>query len=544
MNVKRWMGGVILALAAGGCVVGPDYQKPAVSVPARFSAAHPATRPATQPVAGLERWWENFNDPVLDSLVDRAVKTNLDLRIAQSRVREARSQLQIQRAGQLPRLNSSASYARDRFSKEGFYLPAGAAGGGQATLSGNGGGGAAGAAAGTLGRSESRATSANGSSNSTFSNSSGLASAFTRSEIDTWQGGFDASWELDIFGGVQRSIEAAGADEQAAVESRRDVMVSLLAELARNYIDVRGLQRELEIAKENIRSQQDTVDLTRSRFAAGLSTDLDVARAEAQVATTRAAVPGLITSLQMSVHRIGVLMGQDPAALEAELTRAAPIPAPPPTVPVGLPSQLLRRRPDIRRAERQLAAATARVGAATADLFPRFSLTGSLGLASGQITNLGRLDAVYYGIGPSVSWPIFDAGRIRANINVQNAREEQALAQYQASILTSLEDVENAIVAYDQEQARHAQLQRAVDANRRAVELADQLYQKGLTDFLNVLESQRNLFASEDQLVQSERNLSSDVVSLYKALGGGWEAEQNAAPDSPGIVGPHLARAK
>jgi multidrug efflux system outer membrane protein len=339
-------------------------------------------------------------------------------------------------------------------------------------------------------------------------------------------------------------VEAAGADAQAAVESRRDVMVSLLAELARNYIEVRGLQRELAIADQNIRSQQDTVDLTRSRFTAGLSTDLDVARAEAQVATTRAAVPGLQTSLQMGIHRIGVLLGQSPAALETELTREAPIPAPPPTVPVGLPSQLLRRRPDIRRAERQLAAASARVGAATADLFPRFSLNGSLGLAAGQFTNLGRLDSAYYSIGPGVSWPIFDAGRIRSNITVQSAREEQALAQYQAAVLTSLEDVENAIVAYGQEQARHRELQNAVDANRRSVELANQLYQKGLTDFLNVLESQRSLFASEDQLVQSERNMSSDVVSLYKALGGGWEAEQSGAPAAPRLVGPHWARAR
>ncbi|HZL35067.1 MAG TPA: efflux transporter outer membrane subunit [Tepidisphaeraceae bacterium] len=541
MIKNRWLISAALPLGFSGCVVGPDYTKPRMPVPARFSATQPSTQPAAQPIAGLERWWENFNDPMLDSLVGRAVRTNLDLRIAQSRVREARSQLTIQRGAQLPTVNAAAAYSRDRFSKEGFYIPgAGGAGAGGGTLSGNTGGAAGTAAGGTLGRSQARA--ANGAGNGNSSNTSnGLASAFNRSEIDTWQGGFDASWEIDVFGGVRRSVEAAGADEQAAIEARRDVMVSLLAEVARNYIEVRGLQRELQIAGQNIRSQQDTVDLTRSRFQAGLATDLDVARAEAQVATTRSAVPALRTSLAQGIHRIGVLLGQDPTALESELMRAAPIPAPPPVVPVGLPSQLLRRRPDIRRAERQLAAATARVGAATADLFPRFSLTGSTGLAAGQFTNLGRLDSVYYSVGPSISWPIFDAGRIRANIKVQNAREEEALAQYQATVLVSFEDVENAIVGYAQEQARHHELQRAVDANTRAVDLATQLYQKGLTDFLNVLESQRNLFASQDQLVQSERSLSSDVVALYKALGGGWEAELGTPPARPSVVGPHWA---
>jgi len=527
----------VLPLGLAGCTVGPDYKAPKQLVPATFTAsvatshiaATPATAPATQPttqpaappppVVNLQRWWESFEDPTLDSLIDRAVRSNLDLRIAQSRVREARGQLIIQEAAGLPTLNADGGYNRYRFSKEGFYIPSPAAAGNGGRLSGasapppSGGG--------TLGRvnpavAERRAQASSGSS-------SGLASAFTKTEIDTFQGGFDSSWEIDVFGGTRRSVEAASADQQASIEARRDTMISLLSEVARNYIEVRGVQRELRIADENIKSQQDTLDLTRSRFQAGLATDLDVARAEAQLASTKATVPGSITMLQEAIHRIGVLLGQSPTALELELTREAPIPAPPPLVPVGLPSELLRRRPDIRRAERQLAAANARIGAATADLFPRFSLTGSLGLAAGTFRNLGRLDSVYYSIGPSISWPIFDAGRIRANINVQNEREEQAAAQYEAAVLNSLEDVENALVGYTQEQARHRDLQVAVDSNRRAVDLANQLYQKGLTDFLNVLDAQRNLFASEDSLVQSEQAMSSDVVALYKALGGGWE---------------------
>jgi NodT family efflux transporter outer membrane factor (OMF) lipoprotein len=506
-------------------MVGPDYQQPKTPMPAGFSATQPATQPSTtQPAAEIGRWWETFNDPVLNSLIDRAVKSNLDIRLAQTRVRESRFSTEIQRAGLLPVADADASYNRDRFSKTGFYLggtnpPTDLSPG--ATGTPNTGTGN------TINRSS---KAANGkATSSTGAPQSGLISSLSKTEFDVFQGGFDASWEIDVFGGVRRNIEAARADEQAAIESGRDAMVSLLAEVARNYIQLRGVQRELAISAENIRSQQDTVDLTRSRFQAGLATDLDVARAEAQVATTRATVPALQTTLQQSIHRLGVLLGQQPTALQVELEKPAPIPPPPPEIPVGLPSELLRRRPDVRRAERQLAAATARVGVATADLFPRFSLTGSLGLAAGQFKQLGRLDSVYYTVGPSVSWPIFDAGKIQANIRVQNAREQEYLTQYEATVLISLEDVENALVAYSQEQARRQELQRAVDANRRAVDLANQLYSKGLTDFLNVLDSQRNLYAAQDALVQSERNVSSNVVALYKALGGGWEAQEQSA---------------
>lgn len=522
----------LLPVAVAGCTVGPNYTPPAMPVPQMYANARPATQPGEQVAAiHMERWWEAFSDPTLDSLIDRAVRNNLDLRIAQSRVREAREQLTIQRAGILPNVNADAGYTRDRFSKEGFYIPNGA-GGRPSTLGGTNGGVGNGGTLNHVNPSLRRAAG-NGNNNNN-SSSSGLASAFNRTEIDTWQGGFDASWELDVFGGQRRAIEAARADEQANIEARRDTMVSLLAEVARNYIDLRATQRQLAIARENIRSQQDTLDLTRSRFAAGLATDLDVARAEAQVDTTRATVPGSLTTLQQSAHRIAVLLGQQPSALEQELlSKEAPIPPAPPMVPVGLPSDLLRRRPDVRRAERQLAAATARVGAATADLFPRFSLTGSLGLASGTFHNIGRLDSAYYSVGPSVSWPIIDFGRIRANIQVQTERQGQAADQYTAAVLVSLEDVENALVAYTQEQARYKELKAAVDANERAVSLATQLYQKGLTDFLTVLDAQRNLFASQDQLVQSEQLVSSDVISLYKSLGGGWEYQEQS-PAAPG----------
>jgi NodT family efflux transporter outer membrane factor (OMF) lipoprotein len=506
----------LAALGVGGCTVGPNYAPPKVPVPDHYGTTQPsATQPTTASAApvDLARWWESFNDPMLNSLIERAVKSNLDLRVATSRVLESRAQRQIQTTGLFPVANASASYARDRFSKNGFYIPG--AGAAQST----------GATAGTTGRAA-NSSSGTGSGGSNSSSSNGLASAFNRSEIDTWQGGFDASWEIDLFGGVQRTIEAARADEQAAVDARRDTLVTLLAEVARNYIDVRGLQRELAIARDNVRSQQDTVELTRSRFKAGLATDLDVARAEAQVAMTQSQIPALETSRQQAVHHLGILLGQDPISLRAELTPDGPIPPPPPQVPVGLPSELLRRRPDIRRAERELASATANIGVATADLFPRFALTGGVGLAAGKVNEIFRTDSAYYSIGPAIQWRIFDAGRIQYNIRVQNARQQESLGTYQATVLRALEDVENALVGYDQERQRWQALAQAVNANQRAVDLAQQLYTKGLTDFLNVLESQRNLFASQDQLAQSERNLSSDVVALYKALGGGWESQE------------------
>jgi NodT family efflux transporter outer membrane factor (OMF) lipoprotein len=427
--------------------------------------------------------------------------------VAELRLRESRYQLQSQRTGIFPVANGSASYQHDRFSKNGFYIPGAAAG--AATSGGS--------------SAPSRAAPAGGAASS---NSSGLASAFNRTEIDTWQAGFDASWEIDFFGGVQRSIEAARADEQASVEARRDALVTLLAEVARNYIDLRGSQRELAIARENVRSQQDTVELTRSRFQAGLTSDLDVARAEALVATTQSQIPPVETAIQQDIHRLSVLLGQAPGSLEQELSEPRPMPSAPPEIPVGIPSELLRRRPDVRQAERQLAAASARIGSATAELFPRFALTGGLGLAAGHPEDVFKTSSVYYSVGPAINWRIFDSGRIRANIQVENAREQEAAAQYQSVVLRSLEDVENALVAYAHERTRWQSLEQAVNANRRAVELANQLYIKGLTDFLNVLESQRNLFASEDQLAQSERTVSADVVALYKALGGGWESQE------------------
>jgi outer membrane protein, multidrug efflux system len=466
-----------LAFFASACAVGPNYQKPDFPVPSKWQEAQQTgidTRSAE-----LTRWWTSFNDPLLDSLVERAVRSNLDLRVAEARIREARASRAVTAAGEWPAVDVSSSYKRIRSSENAF------------AVSPQGGGG---------------------------------PSSFPGGNLDQnfYQAGFDASWEIDVFGGVRRSIEAADATIEANVENRRDVLVTLLGDVARNYIDVRGFQSRLEVARANLKSQQDTLDLTKVRFQAGLASDLDVAQQEGQLNTTAAQIPTLESSLKQAAYRLDVLLGSQPGALWDELSKAGAIPSLPPEVLVGLPSELLRRRPDIRTAERQIAAATAQIGAATADLFPKFSLTGTAGLQSISASDWFTGRSRFWSVGPTISWPIFDAGRIRANIEVRNAQQEQALAQYEKTILAALGDVETSLVNYSREQARYRSLSDAVAANRRAVEMSNELYIRGLVDFLNVLENQRSLYASENDLAQSEAAMASNLVSLYKALGGGW----------------------
>lgn len=474
------------SIFAAGCMVGPNYHPPEPKTSGKWSGSN-ASDAAKQekPISvakedqlPVAQWWTTFNDPTLNTLVERAVRGNLDLQIAQARVREARAQRGVVSADLYPTMNVSGSYQRSRTSKN-----------------------------------------ING-----VQSQSGSQSNFGVSG-DLYQAGFDASWEIDVFGGIRREIEAANADINAEVENRRNTLVTLLAEVARNYTELRGAQRQIAIASENLRAQQETLELTRVRFDAGLVSDLDVARAEAQAQTTASQIPALESSSQQSIHLLSVLLGQEPDALMNELSNVAPIPQTPPEIPIGLPSDLLRRRPDVRRAERQLAAATARIGVATADLFPKFSLTGFLGLTSSKFSKLGNSGSTTWSILPGVSWPVFDFGRIRSNIAVQNAREEQAAIFYEQTVLTSLREVADALISFSQEQIRRQSLASAVDSNRRAVSLANDLYKQGLADFLSVLQVQRDLFDSQDALVQSDRRVSSNLVALYKALGGGWEIE-------------------
>jgi NodT family efflux transporter outer membrane factor (OMF) lipoprotein len=475
----------VLAIGLSGCKVGPDHTPPKPEAPEAFThtgAEGFGGSSVIDPNKAVDAdWWKMLGDPVLDDLVKRSVVGNLDLRSAAARIREARAQRGVIAPAALPQVDATAGASRSRESKN--------------TRQG--------------------------------SIASGDAS-------NLFQAGFDASWELDVFGRVSRDVEAADADIASAEENRRDVLVTLVSEVARNYVELRGFQQRLAIARKNIQVQQSTLDLTRNRFNAGLSSDLDVAQAESSLASVQALVPQFDAAVQATIHRIGVLLGRRPTELLAELTPESAIPTAPATIPVGLPSDLLRRRPDIRRAERNIAAATARIGVATADLYPRFSITGSFGFAADKVPSLPDASSRFWSFGPAMRWPILDWGRIRSNIAVQDARSEQSLVLYEQAVLRSFEEVENSLVNYTREQARRTSLVSALNADRRAFDVANRLYASGVADFQRVLDSQRALFAGEDALSESDKQMATNLVSIYKALGGGWETilpvEQAAAP--------------
>jgi multidrug efflux system outer membrane protein len=482
---KGLIGVSLFLVTVTGCMVGPNFQRPPESVPAQWSGPlpPPSPQPATLAEKELAYWWTVFEDQTLTFLIDRAVESNLDLKLAESRIRQARAARGVAASGIGPTADTTGSFRRTRspeISSSGGGLP-------------------------------------------------GAADSKTEGVISNqYQAGFDAGWELDIFGGIRRGIEAADADLQAAVETRRDVLVTLTAEVARNYIDLRALQKRIAIARKNLKAQEHSAGLTRQRFEAGFVSGLDVANAQTQVATTAAQIPLLEASARQSIYSLSVLLGQEPGALIQELSPSLAIPAAPPSVPVGVPSDLLRRRADIRRAEAEIHSATARIGVATADLFPRFTLSGSVGLQASDLGSWFSWGNRLWSFGPSVGWRIFDSGRIRSNIELQKALEEQSLIVYRQTVLTALQEVENVLVASEKEQEHLQALSAAVSASRKAVDLATQLYVEGQTDFLNVLQAQQSLYATEDALSQSTQTVSTNLVALYKALGGGWEAKPRA----------------
>jgi NodT family efflux transporter outer membrane factor (OMF) lipoprotein len=469
MNMSsKWGAIALIAILLSGCTVGPNFQAPQTQMPADW--VPPTSQPTTnQSVATAEipeigKWWEVFHDPTLNSLIDRAYESNLDLKVAETRIREARATRIIATAALWPSLDSSASYTRAGIVRSG--------------------------------------------------------------PTDLYRAGLDASWEIDVFGGNRRNVEAATAELESSIESRRDVLVTLMSEVALTYIDLRSFQREIEIAYENLDAQRHSADLTRRRLVAGFVSRLDTANADASVASTESTIPSLQASVRQSIYALSVLLGQQPAALVSELSETASIPLVPARVPVGLPSDLLRRRPDIRQAEANLHAATADIGVAVSDLYPRFSLDGSFSYQGDRPGHLMTLQNGAWAIGPSVSWNIFDAGRIRANIEFQKAAAEASLLAYQSTILTALQDVENSLVAYETEQHHYKYIVISVDANRLALDISTQLYANGQTTFLDVLNAQRSLFGAQTAQVDSERTIATNLVSLYKALGGGWEFEE------------------
>jgi multidrug efflux system outer membrane protein len=485
---------LFLAITAGGCSVGIDYKAPQTSAPAKFGESHlgPTTR-AVEPV-DLAVWWKTFRDPELDSLMDRAVANNNTLLQAEARVRQARAQLGVEWGYEFPTLNASGGATRSHYSK---YVSNSSVGGASAAEAGGAGSTGTGVVGTTIGTNH------------------------RTSEL--YQAGFDAGWEIDVFGGTRRSIEAAEDDVEAQVDARRFALVTLTAEVANDYVLLRSYQVELQLTQSNLASEQETLKLTQSRFNAGLVSDLDVAQAEASAATTAAQVPATEILIKQTVHAISILLGDPPMALASELEKNGPMPPTPPEIPVGLPSELLRRRPDVRQAERLLAEQTANIGVAVANLFPKFSLTGSLGQESSRLGLSAKSGSTIWSFGPSVSWQILDYNQLRNEVRVSNAIQAQALYNYQQVVLQSFGDVEDALIAYSQDQIRTKTLVEEVNANQRAVDLSVQLYKRGLGDFLNVQTAERALYSSQSDLTSSQSNVGTDLVRLYKALGGGWD---------------------
>lgn len=459
----------LLGIVLSGCTVGPDYDPPKSDLPALYAeAAAQGGLPVGQPT-----WWRQLGDPVLDYLMQTALQSAPGLAEAAARVREARALAGIAGADQLPQIDVLGEYRRSHGSDK---VPTGVSPGG-------------------LGPDK---------------------------NSNLWQVGFDASWELDIFGGERRRVEAADADYQARLADRDAVELSLLAEVARNYLKLRAAQRETDVARQNLAIEQDALSLAQVQFTAGLAGSLDILQAQAQVSDTEARIPNLDSDAHAAAFRIGALIGQLPEDLKVLLSASAPIPQTMPDVPVGLPSDLLRRRPDIRAAERRLAAETARIGVAEADFYPHFSLTGIGGFQSLQLGSTGSLASGYFSLGPNIRWNVFDAGRVRLAVEAEQAKTDAAAAVYRRTVLDALSEVETALVAYGKAEERRISLAAEVGTNRQAVTVATRLYRQGLNDFLWVLDAERSLANATYALVESDRDTALAFVALDKALGGGW----------------------
>ncbi len=502
---------VALALLAAGCTVGPDWDRHAMWSPPSWlegghrggtDAATVASMPVSEPPD--PQWWSLFHDAELTSLETRVAAANLTVRLATIRLVESRSQRQITGADQFPTLQADGSYTREEISRKGVLGLFGGGGGSAGSFTSQGA-----SAGGTSGRSAGIPTSVTGGARVP--------------PFNLWQSGFDASWELDFWGRVRREVEGADASVEASADARRNALVSVLAEVARDYLQLRGIQTQLVITRDNIGTEQESLALTRERFRGGLTTELDVANAAAQLQTTLAQVPSLEQQQAQTINALSFLLGEAPQALEAELITPAPVPPVPPRVPVGVPSELARRRPDIREAEAQLHAATADIGVAVADFYPKVTLDGSIGLQALQFKDVGNWGARQYGLGPSISLPIFQGGRLRATLELRKVQQQEAALSYQQTVLQAWHDVDNALTAYGTEQRRHDALSAAVEQNRLALDLSRQRYTQGLADFLDVLDTQRALLSAQLALAESATSVSANLVQLYKALGGGWE---------------------
>jgi NodT family efflux transporter outer membrane factor (OMF) lipoprotein len=456
------------------CAVGPDYKQPEYQVPDYWHIR--LVEGLAEGQVPLATWWQTLNDPILNSLMERAVDGNLDLKEAYARVKEARAIRGIATGERWPDVNADGQVTHQRNSEDFFTVGV--------DKDGN-----------------------------------------PDSASDTIRGGnVNANWEIDFWGRVSRSIASANANFEASIEDYRDALVILYAEIASNYVELRTLQERIKVTEFNVETQRGTLGITQARFKAELTSELDVRQAELNLARTESRIPALRQLAAQAIHRLGVLIGTFPGELYAELTTPKPIPQPPPEVLMGVPADAMRQRPDIRAAERRLAAQTERIGIATADLYPTFFLLGDFGYL-GIRNDLFDGSRKSYSFGPTLSWNIFDGGRVRNRIKAEDARTEQALASYENTVLKALEDVENAAVAYTEELQRRDMLYRSVVAAQKSVELVSVQYKTGLTDFQNVLDMERSLAEQADRHVESVGLVTQDLILIYRALGGGWEPD-------------------
>ena len=458
---------ISLAVAAvlSGCAVGPNYVRPKTQAAPQFAGAEPGVYSNQQ--SQIE-FWKQFDDPQLDQLVTDALSANYDLRIAVGRLVQARALRNESRFDLAPTVTASGGYTKQR----------------------------------------------------TPAVENPFGGPYT---TKLYNAGFDAAWELDFFGGVRRNIQARNAELQGEVANLHDAQVSVIAEVARNYFELRGEQTQLAVAQANVKNQEQVLQLTQAQRSAGSGTDLDVARAQAQLSTTLALIGPLEAATARSIHRLSVLTGRQPDALTGQLSAPHELPPLPHIVPVGSPEDMLRRRPDIRAAERNLAASTALVGVAISNLFPKVTFTGNFGFSAAQLSGFGTAGSRSYLIGPGISWPAFDLGRVHEEIVSARAGSVIALDEYHSTVLNALEETEDSLVTHarDRDQLKHAQ--DAASASATAARLAKIRYEGGLVDFLSVLDAERTELQAEDSLAQDRTEAATSLIAVYKALGGGWE---------------------
>jgi len=469
-NKMRFIVTPLAAAILSACAVGPNYHAPEEKTAEKFDGAGPtySADPATTEKT-LAGFWQGFGDAELDKLVGQALASNHDLRIALARVAEVRALRRDTAFDLAPSINASGGYTETRVSRE-------------QTLAG------------------------------------------APRSTEYYDAGFDAFWELDFFGRVRRGVQAASAEVGAAEAAGRDTLVIVTAEVTRSYFELRGFQQQLDVARRNVGNQQATLDLANARLEGGTGTEFDTARAQAQLSTTLGTIAPLEAAVARSIHRLSVLVGREPGALRAELAPAQNLPALPGVVPVGDPAGLLRRRPDIQVAERELAGATARIGIAVADLFPRVTFTGSVGYVSASSGGLGDSGTDAHLIAPGISWAIFDLGHVQARIAASKAHQQGALAHYEQTVLRALEETENSLVTHARARDKLVHDEAAVRASNTAASLARVRYENGASDFLQVLDAERTLLESEDRLARSRTEAATSLIAVYKALGGGWQA--------------------